>query len=312
MKNLILILAFTLLGLNCFSQRKVVKVESQVQDVVVQNEERVLKRKVAIARFSNETKYAKGIFYDKNNDPIAKQAVDILSTKLAASNKFILLERQDIEKVYEELKIAGNEGIQKVGADYLIIGSVTEFGRKNIGDVNAFSRTKSQIVQAGVNIRLVDVSTGQIIYSEEAKGEAETTNKTVMGLGERTDYDATLSDKAISAALSKLVENVINNCMDRPWKSYFLTYDADGILITGGKSQGVKEGDLYDVIEKGKSIKNPQTGMMMELPGKTVGKIKVDFTGGDTPENEFSMVSFVEGGIDSQQLSKYYIKEIEK
>lgn len=133
-----------------------------------------------------------------------------------------------------------------------------------------------------------------------------------MGLGERTDYDATLSDKAISAALSKLVENVINNCMDRPWKSYFLTYDADGILITGGKSQGVKEGDLYDVIEKGKSIKNPQTGMMMELPGKTVGKIKVDFTGGDTPENEFSMVSFVEGGIDSQQLSKYYIKEIEK
>ncbi|HOF55043.1 MAG: CsgG/HfaB family protein [Prolixibacteraceae bacterium] len=312
MKNLILILAFTLLGLNCFSQRKVVKVESQVQDVVVQNEERVLKRKVAIARFSNETQYAKGIFYDKNNDPIAKQAVDILSTKLAASNKFILLERQDIEKVYEELKIAGNEGIQKVGADYLIIGSVTEFGRKNIGDVNAFSRTKSQIVQAGVNIRLVDVSTGQIIYSEEAKGEAETTNKTVMGLGERTDYDATLSDKAISAALSKLVENVINNCMDRPWKSYFLTYDADGILITGGKSQGVKEGDLYDVIEKGKSIKNPQTGMMMELPGKTVGKIKVDFTGGDTPENEFSMVSFVEGGIDSQQLSKYYIKEIEK
>ena len=312
MKNLILILAFTLLGLNCFSQRKVVKVESQVQDVVVQNEERVLKRKVAIARFSNETQYAKGIFYDKNNDPIAKQAVDILSTKLAASNKFILLERQDIEKVYEELKIAGNEGIKKVGADYLIIGSVTEFGRKNIGDVNAFSRTKSQIVQAGVNIRLVDVSTGQIIYSEEAKGEAETTNKTVMGLGERTDYDATLSDKAISAALSKLVENVINNCMDRPWKSYFLTYDADGILITGGKSQGVKEGDLYDVIEKGKSIKNPQTGMMMELPGKTVGKIKVDFTGGDTPENEFSMVSFVEGGIDSQQLSKYYIKEIEK
>ena len=310
MKKYIFILLFICISGAVYAQRKVVEVETEPTS---QSETaRMLKRKVAIGRFSNETQYAKGIFYDKNNDPIAKQAVDILSTKLAASNKFILLERQDIEKVYEELKIAGNEGIQKVGADYLIIGSVTEFGRKNIGDVNAFSRTKSQIVQAGVNIRLVDVSTGQIIYSEEAKGEAETTNKTVMGLGERTDYDATLSDKAISAALSKLVENVINNCMDRPWKSYFLTYDADGILITCGKSQGVKEGDLYDVIEKGKSIKNPQTGMMMELPGKTVGKIKVDFTGGDTPENEFSMVSFVEGGIDSQQLSKYYIKEIEK
>ena len=118
-----------------------------------------------------------------------------------------------MDKILDELKLAGNEGYQKIGADYLIIGSVTEFGRKNVGDVNAFSRSKTQTVEAGVSIRLVDVSTGQIIYSEEAKGEAETTNKTVMGLGERTDYDATLSDKAISAAISKLVENIINNCM---------------------------------------------------------------------------------------------------
>lgn len=313
MKKAFLFFLLFVVGTSVYSQRrKVVNVEPQIQDIPVQKEEQFLKRKVAIARFSNETQYAKGIFYDKNNDPIAQQALDILSAKLAASNKFILLERQDMDKIYDELKLAGNEGMIKVGADYLIIGSVTEFGRKNVGDVNAFSRTKTQTVQAGVNIRLVDVSTGQIIYSEEAKGEAETTNKTVMGLGERTDYDATLSDKAISAAISKLVENVINNCMDRPWKSYFLTYDADGILISGGKSQGVKVGDIYEVIEKGKSIKNPQTGMMMELPGKIVGKIKIDFSGGDTPENEFSMVSFVEGAVDAQNLNNYYIKEIVK
>ena len=47
----------------------------------------------------------------------------------------------------------------------------------------------------------------------------------------------------------------------------------------------------------------------MELPGKTVGKIKIDFVGGDTPENEFSMVSFVDGNIDKQNLSNYFIKE---
>lgn len=293
--------------MSCFAQRKVVKVESQVQEV--KQDDYSLKRKVAIARFSNETTYAKGIFYDKDNDPMGKQALDILSTKLASTGKFILLERQDMDKIMEELKLAGNQGTQKVGADYLIIGSVTEFGRKNVGDVNAFSRTKTQTVEAAVSIRLVDVSTGQIIYSEEAKGEAETTNKTVMGLGERTDYDATLSDKAISAAISKLVENVINNCMNRPWKAYFLTYDDNGILISGGKSQGLKIGDTFDVIEKGKLIDNPQTGMKMELPGKTVGKIKIDFVGGDTPENEFSMVSFVDGNIDKQNLSNYFIKE---
>ena len=310
MKKILTGVLIASLTISCTTQQKVVKIEPQIQEI--KQDERVLKRKVAITRFSNETQYAKGVFYDKENDPIGKQAVDILSTKLASSGKFILLERQDMDAILEELKIAGNEGIQKVGADYLIIGSVTEFGRKTVGDVNAFSRSKSQVVQAGVNIRLVDVSTGQIIYSEEAKGEAETTNKTVMGYGERTDYDATLNDKAISAAISKLVENVINNCMDRPWKSYFLTYDNDGIFISGGKTQGLRAGDVFDVVEKGKSVKNPQTGMMMELPGKKVAQIKIDLTGGNDPQNEFSAVSFVNGNIDKTNLNNYYIQEVEK
>ena len=314
MKKIFIGISLIAFVVGCTTQKTVVQVEPQVQEIqqIQQEEQQVLKRKVAIARFSNETEYAKGVFYDKDNDPVGKQAVDILSTKLASTNKFILLERQDMDKILEEMKIAGGEGFQKVGADYIIVGSITEFGRKNVGDVNAFSRTKTQTVQAGVSIRLVDVSTGQIIYSEEAKGEAETMNKTVMGFGERTDYDATLSDKAISAAISKLVENIINNCMDRPWKSYFLSYDENGIIISGGKSQGLKVGDMYNVVEKGKNVKNPQTGMMMELPGKQVGKIKIDFTGGDNPQSEFSMVSFTDGSIDKQNLSNYYIKELSK
>lgn len=310
MKKIFIGIAIFSFAISCTTQKTVVRVEPQIQEI--QKEEQSLKRKVAIARFSNETEYAKGVFYDKANDPVGKQAVDILSTKLASTNKFILLERQDMDRIVEEMRIAGNEGFQKVGADYIIVGSITEFGRKNVGDVNAFSRTKTQTVQAGVSIRLIDVSTGQIIYSEEAKGEAETMNKTVMGYGERTDYDATLSDKAISAAISKLVENIINNCMDRPWKSYFLSYDENGIIISGGKSQGLKIGDIYEVVEKGKSVKNPQTGMLIELPGKSVGKIRIDFTGGDNPPSEFSMTSFTEGSIDNQNLSNYYIKEIRK
>lgn len=310
MRKIILIIPLVLLIVSCTIQKQVVQIQPQVQQT--QYEDQALKRKVAIARFSNETEYAKGVFYNKENDPLGRQAVDILSTKLAASDKFILLERQDMDKILEEMKIAGNNNFQNVGADYLIVGSITEFGRKNVGDVNAFSRTRTQTVQAGVSIRLIDVSTGQIIYSEEAKGEAETTNKTVMGFGERTDYDATLSDKAISAAISKLVENIINNCMDKPWKSYFLSFDENGIIISGGKNQGLKLGDIYAIVEKGKSVKNPQTGMFVELPGKEIGKIKIDFMAGEDPQNEFSIVSVIEGEIDKNNLSNYYIKEIIK
>ena len=303
-----------------FSQKKKKRVSDRKQNIIETineisepiDETRTLKRKVAIARFSNETSYAKGLFYDKNNDPMGKQAVDILSTKLASSGKFILLERQDYQLIKDELNIADNDGFQEIGADYLIIGSITEFGRKNVGESKVFSRSKTQIVEAGISIRLIDVSTGQIIYSEESKGQAETSNKTTLGLGKRTDYDSSLSDKAISAAISQLVENIINNCLNRPWKSYFLSYDQDGIIISGGESQGLRLGDHFDVFSKGRKVKNPQTGMFIELPGKRVGQITIDYSGGESSENEFSIVSFVDGNIDKNSLSKYFIKQVDK
>ena len=49
---------------------------------------------------------------------------------------------------------------------------------------------------------------------------------------------------------------------------------------------------------------------MIELPGKTVGKIQIISTGGDTPESEYSIAMVTEGSIDNNDLNKYYIKEI--
>lgn len=270
-----------------------------------QNEKMLLKRKVAIGRFSNETQYAKGIFYDKENDPMGKQALDILSAKLAASGKFLLLERNDLSTLLEESKKNDN-GTSTIGADYMIIGSITEFGRKNTGKNKMFSSEKTQTVEASVAIRLVDVSTGLIIYSDEAKGVAEITTKTTMGLGGQASFDATLSDKAISEAIGQLVENIINKCTNSPWKTYFLAYEPDAILIAGGNSQGIRKDMRFSILSKGKKVKNPQTGITITLPGKKVGEVKVISTGGDTPETEYSFVE-VTGTteINSENINNY-------
>ena len=289
------------------AQRKTVVVETPTQQV--KDDGMVLKRKVAIGRFSNETQYAKGIFYDKENDPMGKQALDILSAKLAASNKFLLLERSDLSTLLEECQ-KGENVASTLGADYMIIGSITEFGRKNTGKNRAFSSEKTQTVEAAVSIRLVDVSTGLIIYSDEAKGAAELTTKTKMGVGGQASYDATLSDKAISEAIGQLVENIINKCTNSPWKTYFLSYDNDGVLIAGGASQGIKEGMTFAVKTKGKKVKNPQTGIMVTLPGKTVGEVKVVSTGGDTPETEYSFVEVnTTETINASNMGSYIIEQ---
>lgn len=309
MKKIILCFVLISVCTQISAQRKTEIVEPVKQNIADAGG-RVIKRKVAIGRFSNETQYAKGIFYDKENDPMGKQALDILSAKLAATGKFLLLERGDLASLLEEAKKSEN-GLATIGADYMIIGSITEFGRKNVGKSGVFSSTKSQIVEAAVAVRLVDVSTGLIIYSDEGKGMAELTTRTTLGVGGKADYDATLSDKAISEAIGQLVENIINKCTDKPWRTFFLSYDNDAQLIAGGASQGIKVGDVFSVKTKGKKVKNPQTGVMIELPGKQIGTVTVSQTSGDTPETEYSFVSFTgTSNIDANKLTDYYIEEI--
>lgn len=53
---------------------------------MVAQEERTIKRKVAIGRFSNETQYAKGVFYDKENDPMSTVEYDKRKTSFTNAN----------------------------------------------------------------------------------------------------------------------------------------------------------------------------------------------------------------------------------
>lgn len=272
---------------------------------------RSLKRKVAIARFSNETKYGQSFFLDDNKDVIGKQAMDILSAKLASTDKFILLERADIEKINKELKI-GDLSNLNLSADYLILGSVSEFGRREVSDVGVFSRVKKQQAFAKVNIRLVEVQTGQIIYSAEGAGEAFVEAGTVMGIGARAGYDASLNDKVISAAISKLVNNIIESLTDKPWRSYILSYEDGNYIISGGKSQGIRANDVFAVYKKGKKVKNPQTNMWIDLPGQLLGTIRVSASSGTDPMNEVSFCTVASGHVPTGNLSELYIQEFDK
>lgn len=231
-----------------------------------------------------------------------------MAAKLVASGKFILLERSDAEAVAQEVADGASEG--SIKADYVILGSVTEFGRKTTGQTGLFTAEKTQQVEAAVNLRLVDVATGIATYSEEAKGYANNVSKSTLGLGGSSGYDASLGDKAISAAIDQLVENIINKCSDKPWRTYLISMDQDGTIIAGGASQGLSVGDRFDIYSKGKKVKNPQTGGFIELPGKKVGALVVTMTLGETPMTEFSIVDIVEGDIDPSDLSQYYIQEI--
>lgn len=272
-----------------------------------ENKQIGLKRKVAIGRFTNETRYGQSFFLDKDNDKIGKQAMDILSAKLFQSGKFIMLERADMSKIEKELEIGSLNKLDN-SADYLILGSVTEFGRKETSDVGFFSKVKKQETFAKVHIRIVDVSTGQIIYSEEGKGSAFSEAGSIMGVGSKAGYNGELNDKAIDAAISDLTSNIIENMLDKPWRGYILDVQEGNLITSGGKSQNIEVGDIFHVFEMGNKIKNPQSNMMITLPGKKIATIEILATLGDTPESEVSVASVTEGDLNSYIKSKNFSK----
>ncbi len=259
---------------------------------------RVLKRKVAIARFTNETKYGAGLFTDNNYDRIGKQASDILAAEMTKSGKFIVLERTDLNKLQAESELLGMtpEEFKKnlVGVDALIMGSVVEYGRKDTGDVALFSRSRKQVAHSKVNVRLVDPRAGHVFFSDDGSGEASLDSQTILGLGDRATFDSTLNDKALSASIANLLDKILNKLSDKPWTSSILAVEGDQVMISGGERQGLKMGDKLKVMIPGKVIKSPQTGFNIQLPHKQEGTLEIVGFFGNSETNEGSICKVID------------------
>ncbi len=304
-----LTLAAALAGCTSFDARDVVRSAPDAPrpgalapagpSVAGQTQPRLLKRKVAIARFTNETNYGAGLFSDPSGDRLGKQASDILISDLTKSGKFIVIERGDLEKLKAENALMGlsPEEFRKnlVGVDALILGSVVEFGRKETGSTVLFSRTRTQIAQAKVNVRLVDPRTGLVFFSEAGGGEASLETQTVLGVGDRAAFDATLNDKALSAAITNLIDRVLNSLEDKPWTSAVLAVEGGNVMIAGGQRQGLRIGDRLKVLVPGRVVKNPQTGLPLELPATPVGEVEVAGFFGNSETNEGAVCRVVSG-----------------
>lgn len=260
------------------------------------------KRKVAVACFSNETKHNPAVSPENTNDPLGRQAMDILTLKLEETGKFIVAERRDMNKILENLRMPENNVAQEVGAEYILVGAITGFSDKKVG------KTDSRLVETTVKIRLVEVLSGKTICSGEGKGECEW--KGTAKSDSKNESAAVVGERAIDEAISKLIEPIVKSCSERPWKTFIVNYDLNGIVIAGGENQGLKFDDVLEIVEKAKTVENPQTGETIELPEKVVGKIQIVCFAGNTPENKFALTSLIEGDFDTDHLNRYFIQEI--
>jgi curli biogenesis system outer membrane secretion channel CsgG len=269
-----------------------------------------LRRRVAVGRFSNSSTYGRALLLPGEPDPIASQASDMLTNALVGSEKFIVFERQDLDAVTRERTISDVSGATLSGVDALVVGSVTQLGRRNEGQAGFLNSRRRQTVAATVEIRLVDIRSGHVFFTTSGTGEASTEVSEVAGFGSRAGYDSTLNDRAIAAAIADTMTNVIRRLEERAWFTDVLRVDGSRVFITGGASQGIRPGTEFVVETAGDVVISGQTGLPITLPGAPVARIRVDSSFGDSAETEGSITSITSGSLEGQNLHRLRVMEI--
>ena len=266
-----------------------------------------LKRKIALGRITNETSYGQSLLRDRHDDPLGKQVTDLMSKALTESGAYLVFERPDIGRIQAEGRLTDTK-LNIVGVDVLIIGSLTEFGRKAIGATGFVSSSKRQVAFAKVDIRVVDVNTGHVFFATSGAGEASTETASTFGFGSQAGYDGTLNDAAIRQAVAEAINRLSVEMSGRPWQTYLLKVDGNRVFMGGGKSQGVKPGMQFSVQTQGEQVKSPQTGAMVTLPGQAIAQIRVDALFGDSELNEGAVASIASGSLAGYKPEQLLIR----
>jgi len=174
---------------------------------------------IAVGKFDNRTSFMRGLFSD-GVDRLGSQAKTILITHLQQTNRFAVLDRDNMTEIRQEAEIR-KEAQQLKGAAYVVTGDVTEFGRKEVGDRQLFGilgRGKSQVAYAKVSLNVVDIRTSEVIYSAQGAGEYELSSREVIGFGGTSGYDSTLNGKVLDLAIREAVDRLTGAIDSGAWK----------------------------------------------------------------------------------------------
>jgi curli biogenesis system outer membrane secretion channel CsgG len=146
----------------------------------------------------------------------AAAAQDVFVTELVKSGKFRVVEREQLEALMKEkgLTLSGDVDPSTairvgklLGVNYLLTGAVTEYGNTNVGGGGGGVFAGKKKFVAALNARLIDTSTGEIAWADEASQEEASIKVSVFGVGGGVD-DNRMFDKVMKPCIQKLVASL--------------------------------------------------------------------------------------------------------
>jgi curli biogenesis system outer membrane secretion channel CsgG len=152
----------------------------------------------------------------------AEAAQDVFVTELVKSGKFRVVEREQLQALMQEKNLTLSGDVDPatavrvgklLGVNYLLTGAVTEYGVTEKGGhapgirrLPGVSAGKKTFV-AAMNARLINTSTGEIVWADEARGEESSVKVFVGGFGGGVDDDR-MFDKVLKPVIQQLTASL--------------------------------------------------------------------------------------------------------
>ena len=153
----------------------------------------------------------------------AEASQDVFVTELVKSGKFRVVEREQLAALMQEkgLTLSGDVDPSTavkvgklLGVNYLLTGSVTEYGAqkkgahgRGLGGLPGFNVGKTTFT-AALNARLIDTSTNEIVWADEARSEESHSNVDVGGFGGGVENDERMFDKVMKPCIQQLTASL--------------------------------------------------------------------------------------------------------
>jgi curli biogenesis system outer membrane secretion channel CsgG len=207
---------------------------------------------------------------DGVSDRQAEIITDIFTRVLANSKTIAILEREHLDMIGREHKLNMSglvdmglaiEVGRLAGCQYMILGAVTELQEAASGGAIPLPflggggiLTGNKVAKATIDMRIVDVTTTEIVFSlsESGTSSESTGGMSIAGISMIETEFGGLKARALTAASSRLAHKIREEVGGE--YSYVLSSGGKQVHINLGATAGVKVGDLYLVYADGKEI----------------------------------------------------------
>ncbi|MGD9642254.1 MAG: CsgG/HfaB family protein [Elusimicrobiales bacterium] len=279
MKKTVLIMIAMIAAAGCAPSRSVKQQQALSVDVTEKVKSSLTgpKRRIGVVEFENKSAYGQG--------RLGGAASDILVTELVKSGKFIVVERDRLNKVMEEQKFQ-SQGMtdpatvaklgQVMGLEAIVVGSVSQFGVKKEGSDYLLTQSKRQLAEVTVDLRLIDVQSGQVIMADSGKGLAKTTKASFLGMGTKGGYDETLEGEALRAALVQFVTNIASQLNKKAWSCMIADAYGEELYLNAGQDSGLETGAKLDCYRQGAEIRDPRSNLVIGHREEYIGRAEVE------------------------------------